>query len=523
MSSQSHDSKDAILKLEEAVDQNGRARYEAVCSGMVNEDATIAPWIDVPVCSHSELLFSGVDLYFLFSISQPTPPPKSAFPEKLSATRSFGFSPKASFTSFISMPGSSVNLLRGSRPSEASQSTLTISEYKRHSTDDAESSKGVAPSISSTNSVEVSKPKLSLLSRLRSRSKINLRSEFEDSESMPSPHRSSHPPVPPLPTKDRPPLPQNSISLPTPATFPPMAKKEKRDKGKTRSKSHRPEEPPIPPPKRSDIGTELDLGLPQGIVVLDEDLMAGIVDFNNPTSSRQPLSSPLTSPVIETSISEPNPLRNHGQFFSDPWKQTAQNFPVNGDLRKVSPTSMVPPLLDQSSSIPSSSSTGCSDSPSSPEQWIPPQSWAVVKPDDAYDRLAYGGATEADGLSSGEELASDDVSSMSAGRWKDERLGVIFRKNTASSATSLMSELRKPAGALVRLPFLEPRATSPYHFRIYRQTGEYHVVALTLSTTVQEFSDKIKSRMSFQDQRIRHNLYLKEQGRGMWCILWTYL
>jgi hypothetical protein len=181
---------------------------------------------------------------------------------------------------------------------------------------------------------------------------------------------------------------------------------------------------------------------------------------------------------------------------------------------------MVPPLLDQSSSIPSSSSTGCSYSPS--EQWTPPQSWAVVKPDDAYDRLAYG-ATDADGLSSGEEFASDDVSSMSAGRWKDERLGVIFRKNTASSATSLMSELRKQAGALVRLPFLEPRATSPYHFRIYRQTGEYHVVALTLSTTVQEFSDKIKSRMSLQDQRIRHNLYLKEQGRGMWFILWTYL
>jgi len=66
MSNQSHD---PIIKLEEAVDQNGRARYEAVCSGMVNEDATIAPWIDVPVRSHSDVLFSGADLYFLFSIS----------------------------------------------------------------------------------------------------------------------------------------------------------------------------------------------------------------------------------------------------------------------------------------------------------------------------------------------------------------------------------------------------------------------------------------------------------------------
>jgi adenylate cyclase len=297
----------------------------------------------------------------------------------------------------------------------------------------------------------------------------------------------------------------------------PAIKKEKREKRKRKDTD--PKNTSMLPFKRGEAGADLDLDLPQGIVVLDKDQMTGIVNFNKPTSSRNLMPAPSTSPIIESSISEPNPLRL-GHIFSDPWKQTpssSQKNSTHADQRKVSPKSMVPPFLDHSLSVPSSSSTGCSDSPSSPEQWIPPESWAIVKPDDAYDRLRHGAASEAHNLSSGEDIADDDISSMSVGKWKDERLGMGFRKNTASSATSLMSELRKPAGSLVRLPFLEPRASFPYHFRIYRQTGEYHVVALTLTTTVQEFSDKIKSRMSLQDQRIQHNLYLKEQGRGMCC------
>ena len=62
---------------------------------------------------------------------------------------------------------------------------------------------------------------------------------------------------------------------------------------------------------------------------------------------------------------------------------------------------------------------------------------------------------------------------------------------------------------------LKPRRpTSGYSFRIYQQTGQFQVVALTLSTTVQDLSEKLKSTLSPQDQRIQHDLYLKEQGRG---------
>lgn len=62
MSGQALDTTDPDIKLEDAVDQNGRARYEADVSGAANEDATIAPWLDVPVGSYSEGFFSAIDL-----------------------------------------------------------------------------------------------------------------------------------------------------------------------------------------------------------------------------------------------------------------------------------------------------------------------------------------------------------------------------------------------------------------------------------------------------------------------------
>lgn len=42
---------DPDIGLEEAIDQHGRARYEAVpeSAAVVNDDSTIAPWIDIPV------------------------------------------------------------------------------------------------------------------------------------------------------------------------------------------------------------------------------------------------------------------------------------------------------------------------------------------------------------------------------------------------------------------------------------------------------------------------------------------
>ncbi len=377
-------------------------------------------------------------------------------------------------------------------------------------------------SSSSGHSGELRVPKLSLFSKLKSRaSKPNLHHEAEDNtEQLPSSHRSLHPPIPPLPTKERSSSQQNGVTIvpPTAPTMsvPPPAK----DKGKRKATSAK--NPPTPLHRYPDasmekLSNELSLNPLQGIVGLDKDSMAGIVDFNSANdSNHHHASSPLSDGDISSTLSEINPLHTHSQMFSNPWQQppsATEKWSNNSELRKVSPKSVAPTYLSSSVSPPSSSSHGCSGSPSSPEQWEPPQSWAVVKPHDAYDRLGHGETSETHGSSSEGEVVDDDVSSTV--RWKDDRNWRSgLRKYTASSATSLTSEIRRPTGALVRLPFLEPRSSNPYHFRIYRQTGEYHVVALTLSTTVQDFSQKIKSRLSPRDQQIQHNLYLKEQGRG---------
>ena len=109
---------------------------------------------------------------------------------------------------------------------------------------------------------------------------------------------------------------------------------------------------------------------------------------------------------------------------------------------------------------------------------------------------------------------------MGIGKWKgDWTTRVGSRKNTASSATSLISEPWKPANTLVRLPFAEPRSLSLYHFRIYRQLGEYYLVGVKLSFTVQEICEKLKTKLAPKDQHIQHNLYLKEQGRGAYDVL----
>ncbi len=63
------DSTDHVIKLEDAVDHNGRARYEAESTGAVSGDATIAPWLDVPVCPLSTF-FSKMEpgvLHFLWN------------------------------------------------------------------------------------------------------------------------------------------------------------------------------------------------------------------------------------------------------------------------------------------------------------------------------------------------------------------------------------------------------------------------------------------------------------------------
>lgn len=424
--------------------------------------------------------------------------------------------------SFASLQGSSVSLLRGSRSSTEPQSTPSIFESKRRSTDDGVSSKGRGNSNSSSNSAELRLPKVSIFSKLRSRSsKANLRQEADESDLVLSTHCSLLPPVPPLPTKEQSEMTQDGVQYvegPAPAIFtPPPARKEKRDKGKKKAKVPLP--PKYPTEEMEQFLNSVDVDLSHGIVGFDKDAMSGIVNFsqsdgtNHQNVGRSSLSSGGSNP---TPI--PSESQSYSQIFSNPWRplSSSEKRSSHPDIRKVSPRSIIAPHLN-SFSIPSPSSHAVSSSPTSPEQWVPPESWAIARPHDAYERLSH------DHVSSGsdDDIVDDDLSSMMGmGKWKGDwttRMG--SRKNTASSATSLISEPWKPANALVRLPFTEPRPLSLYHFRIYRQLGEYYLVGVKLSFTVQEICEKLTTKLAPKDQHIQHNLYLKEQGRGAYDIL----
>jgi adenylate cyclase len=455
--------------------------------------------------------------------SQPPLPPKS-IDRLANSSRTFGFSSKASFVSFASLQGSSVSLLRGSRSSTEPTSNPSIFESKRRSTDDGESSKGRGNSHSSSISAELKLPKVSIFSKLRSRSsKPNLRQEGDESDLVLSPHSSLLPPVPPLPTKEQSEITQDGFQYvegPAPAIFvPPPARKEKRDKGKKKAKV--PLLPPKYPTKEMEqLLNSVEVDLSHGIVGFDKDAMSGIVNFsqsdgtNHQNVGQSPPSSGRNNPTPTPSESQ-----SYSQIFSNPWRppSPSEKWSSHSDMRKVSPRSIIAPHLNSSSSIPSPSSHAVSSSPTSPEQWVPPESWAIARPHDAYERLSH------DHVSSGsdDDIVDDDLSSMMGiGKWKGDwttRMG--SRKNTASSATSLISEPWKPANALVRLPFTEPRSLSLYHFRIYRQLGEYYLVGVKLSFTVQEICEKLKPKLAPKDQHIQHNLYLKEQGRGAYDIL----
>lgn len=261
------------------------------------------------------------------------------------------------------------------------------------------------------------------------------------------------------------------------------------------------------------------MDFPFGIVDFDKDAMSGIVDFNQSSDANQrniesPLSNGESILALTPTLAE---FQSHSQIFSNPWRPPSPSVKwlSHPDMRKVSPRSLIAPHLNSNYSLPSSSSHASSSSPTSPEQWIPPESWVIAQPHDAYERLGHH-HVENHSSGSDEDIVDDDLSSMmDIGKWKGDwtpRIG--SRKNTASSATSLISEPRKPANALVRLPFAEPRSASLYHFRIYRQLGEYHLVGVKLNFTVQDICDKLKSRLAPKDQHIQHNLYLKEQGRG---------
>lgn len=411
---------------------------------------------------------------------------------------------------------SASSILRGSRPSD-SQHNLHVPDYKRQSADDGESSRGVVYSGSSTHSGEVlRRAKSSIFSKLKTRtSKTHLRADSDDSE-----HPSLRPPVPPLPEQQK----FNSLfgvvasvtSSPT-IGIPPAPKRDKRDKGKKKASASK--VPPTPPPKDDfSSGQEFtgDLNL---------DSMEGIVDFSVVASANgfpKDPSSPSSGFDSSHSYSDHSPLPSHPfnhlphTQFSDPFSSTSlsdkrKGILQSGDSRRVSPKTAIPPV----NKAPLASSSSLSG-PGSPT-WVPPESWAVDKPtEDLTNSILNGDLSEHE---SGSEASVEGVY-PGPGKFKDDKSIVGRRKNpVAVSFSSSLTNISTSTARKVSRPTLRGMPTHPppsfsYKMRVYRQNGEYHVVAMTLNSTVQEVCQKLRKKHKPVDEHIQHNLYLKEQGRG---------
>lgn len=396
---------------------------------------------------------------------------------------------------------STASLLRTIRPSE---STLYIPETKRRSQDDSESSKGIVYSGSSTHSGDLRKAKssLNLFQKLKPRSsKTHLRSDSDGSE-----HPSLKPPVPPLPDQRHGNNILNVIPLPVPvASISTMTiqTQSKKTKGRKRGK-----EPPTPPPKTDGQEFTGDLNL---------DSMEGILDPK--VISAGPSSSIFGNPSSPSSGSQSHSDHSsqHNHFeFSDPFSTTSlqdkrKAIIPQGDYRKVSPKTIMPPP-DSCPSLTSASSITLG--PGSPtgshnESWVPPESWAVKGTEDPYNNPETSGNPDSESDNSSNGLPP----ALNGKKIPRDRMKGGRRRNPASSSfSSMASTTTKGSKSTIRG---SPNYPLAFRVRISKPgSSATHIISTDLVTTVADLTARLSKRLPFEENKLQHNLYLSQQGRG---------
>ena len=384
------------------------------------------------------------------------------------------------------------------RPSESQISLhVQVPDSKRRSADDSESSRGLVYSGSSSNSAELRKQKSSLFSfsRLKTRqSKTHLRSGSDDSE-----HPSLRPPVPPLPE----PVVFNGVPSPSMSTPSVTLKKEKRDKGK--KKASQPTVPQSSPPKSNGQEFTGDLNL---------DSMDGIVDFNiasSGLSTSNPKDSGSPSGLDSYSDSSFNHHFLPPSEFSDPFSPTSlqdkrKAIIPQGDYRKVSPKTMLPPHRVNGPPLGDPSTDSSSTGPGSPT-WVPPESWAVEKgAEDPYNNPELSEPHESCSEGEGSKRrAVEDRSTRNSRR---------VRHPNSASFTSVVSTASRSSRATIRQN--PPGYT--FKMKIFRQNSTYHVIAIDPDSTVANLMTRLNKKMLLEEDNAQYNLYLKEQGRGEFCV-----
>ncbi|KAL0956978.1 hypothetical protein HGRIS_003080 [Hohenbuehelia grisea] len=508
---------------------------------------------------------------------QPTPPPKTPRSTGFAPKSSFGSLGSLRQPSVTSLlPRSARPSTAQSTTESYSIAESSSHSSDSHSPQNFSSFLGPPPGTSPYSGPEnLRKSKSSVFSRVlkKTRSKTRLRSGSDDLASvpppMPEPYYAQIVKTPDSPT--------NSYHSPpaTPKREKTDKKKAKRKGGKD-GKDRGPTPPPLPPKDDEfHLDTNLDemdgILNPEVIPVINGSINGNVSSINTSIANSSMISTDTSSPSsgfesvptgYATSTSSHAYTDNTSIFgaaypddpkvlptFSNPFNQANQRAVPFVDNRKVSPTSIPPRILvahppgavpalgmgeleslRASASVASASGSASVDQSgtviSGSQSWTAPESWAVEQEGSDNGEAEGGYSTEEDptgiAISAANERKVSIAPSISFSHELDRSM-LPLELPGGRPARSLGSDAplrtkRKSRRSVVstrtRIGSVDGSGEAAgYKIRVYRASGEFHVVSISRWATVNALKPALNSKLLFSGDRELHRLYLKERGR----------
>jgi len=273
----------------------------------------------------------------------------------------------------------------------------------------------------------------------------------------------------------------------------------KKDKGK--QKAYSKDAPAVPPKDSDEQEFSQDIlnisGLEEMEGVLKPDVIAGAQHASPPSSGFE---SAYSLPDHGSSIDWRNPFASTSTLTSAQDKRKGM---INGG--KLSPTSTPPHIVPRNVVLPLA---GGSKSPG----WSAPDSWVVEQ------RPGESNSTQdaSEAHDSGSDTSFDhDINTVLGSRRRGDERPAEGRRHRVSVSHGL------PNGRGSRGSARSSRQLArQYKMRVYTQHGAYYVISIGLETNVTQISDILREKLVQANDRVRYDLYMKEQGRGklMPCI-----
>jgi hypothetical protein len=225
-----------------------------------------------------------------------------------------------------------------------------------------------------------------------------------------------------------------------------------------------------------------------GIVDFQLEGMEGIVDVHRQTSS--------PDSAYHNSIDFHNPFSH-----TTPTATRKQELDPMYRLKRISPKTMVPPLLTHRNASSISSAAASAVDGSSPG-WTAPESWMPVK-------------EPAEGLEPIPTLYSSSEESLPGDRTLPKRkLSLPSTTERKASLVSFAEYSAHTPKARKKRPSVFSDKTQ-YLIKIHRSGGNMHHIIMPISCTVAELNKELNKRLLEPPQRAeQHSLYLAEGGRG---------